>query len=198
MIKPDQRVYLNQTFDTEDFNQQVITEKEFDNCTFKNCNFTEAQLKKCKLIECTFSLCNLSNLHVNQSSFNDVFFEECKMVGINWTKAHWPIIKLSCPLRFNKCILNDSTFLGLSLREMLMTECKAHDVDFREADCFEANFSYTDFTHSLFNKTNLKKADFSESLNYQINVFENDVKGAKFSLPEAVNLLRGLEIEIND
>jgi uncharacterized protein YjbI with pentapeptide repeats len=79
-----------------------------------------------------------------------------------------------------------------------MSECKAHDVDFREADCTQANFTFTDFYHSLFNKTILKEADFSDSSNYSINVFFNDIKKAKFTLPEAVNLLQSLEIELGD
>lgn len=88
--------------------------------------------------------------------------------------------------------------MGLYLREIIMTECKAHEVDFREANCMEGNFSHTDFTGSLFNHTNLHKADFSEASNYDINVLLNEVKKAKFSLPEAVNLLKGFDIELLD
>jgi uncharacterized protein YjbI with pentapeptide repeats len=135
-------------------------------------------------------------LKINHSSFFDIVFEECKVIGINWTTAAWSRLKLSSPLKFNKCILNDSTFSGLYLSEIQMIECKAHDVDFREADCSQANFSYTDFHNSLFNHTNLTQANFCEAINYQINIYNNQIKQAKFTLPEAINLLTGLDIEI--
>ena len=77
-----------------------------------------------------------------------------------------------------------------------MIECCAHEVDFREADCTKADFSFTDFQNSLFNKTNLTQANFTEAINYNINIFFNQLKKAKFSLPEAQNLLRSLEIEL--
>lgn len=135
-------------------------------------------------------------MSVSKCSFFDTLFEACKAIGIHWTNAAWPNIKLVCPLQFNQCILNDSSFLGLSLREMKMVECKAHDVDFRDADFTQADFSHTDFTHSLFSKTILTEANFAEAINYDINIFQNEVKRAKFTLPEAMNLLQHLDIEL--
>jgi len=190
--------YLSQLFKDIDWSEKAIEATEFDNCTFIGCNFSNTQFLKCKFHECHFINCNLSLIKVAKCSFFDTLFEECKAIGINWTNAAWPNIKLNCPLRFTKCILNDSSFLGLSLQEMSMVECKAHDVDFRDADFTQADFSHTDFTHSLFSKTILKEANFSEAINYDINIFQNDVKRAKFTLPEAMSLLQHLDIELLD
>lgn len=188
--------YLSQHFKDLDWSEKNVDSTEFDNCTFSGCNFSHASFTQCKFHECHFIRCNLSLLKVAKCSFFDTFFEETKAIGINWTHAAWPNIKLVSPLRFNKCILNDSSFLGLSLAEMIMTECKAHDVDFRDADFTEADFSHTEFTNSLFNKTILKEANFAEAINYNINIFQNDVKRAKFTLPEAMSLLQHLDIEL--
>lgn len=51
--------------------------------------------------------------------------------------------------------------------------------------------------NSLFGNTNLIKADFTNSTNYTINLLENKIQGAKFSLPDAISLLHGMNIEIN-
>lgn len=110
--------------------------------------------------------------------------------------AAWPSIKLSNTLKFHRCIINDSSFLGLFLKEIVILESKAHDVDFRGTDCHQADFSYTDFKGSLFVNTNLTEANFEEAINYNINVFSNVIKKAKFTLPDAINLLQGLEIEL--
>lgn len=190
------QLYINQHFKDIDLVGHKIESTEFDNCVFTSCNFSEVEFIKCKFTECSFKACNLSNMKVDRCSFFDIIFEECKLIGVNWTQATWPSIKLSCPFKFYQCILNDSSFLGLSLREIVMIECKAHDVDFREADCLDADFTYTDFTNSLFNKTNLYHADFSESTNYNINVLLNEIKKAKFTLPDAINLLNCLDIEL--
>ncbi len=190
--------FEDQQFKELDFIKTVFEAKIFDNCEFINCNFTECTFLQCKFNECTFKNCNLSNLIVTKSAFYDVDFFGSKMIGINWTKAAWSSIKVTCPLKFTQCILNDSSFMGLCLREIVMVECKAHDVDFRDCDCLEGDFTYTDFANSLFSHTNLTKANFTESSNYTIDVYLNEIKKAKFSLPEAVNLLNCLEIELID
>lgn len=193
-----QDVFLDVHFNKLNVAGQEFFDKEFDTCTFSGCNFSDVIFNKCKFYECKFEQCNLSMMNVKECSFFDVIFEECKIIGINWTKAAWPRIKLNSPFKFNKCILNNSSFFGLSLKEIVMCECKAKEVDFRESDCTEANFTYTDFAESLFGKTNLSAADFSEAINYNIDIFNNVIKKAKFTLPDAISLLKYLDIEIRD
>lgn len=54
------------------------------------------------------------------------------------------------------------------------------------------------FNGSLFNKTILNRADFTDAVNYQINILQNEVTKAKFSRFEALNLLHSLDIELVD
>jgi fluoroquinolone resistance protein len=51
---------------------------------------------------------------------------------------------------------------------------------------------------SRFLHTNLTEANFTDASNYAIDVQQNTVKHAKFALPEAVNLLRCMDIELVD
>jgi uncharacterized protein YjbI with pentapeptide repeats len=110
----------------------------------------------------------------------------------------WPNIATFSPLKFVGCILNSATFFGLNLDEIVIKDCKAHDVDFREGSFCNSDFSFTDFTNSLFSHTNLSGTDFTEAVNYRIDLNFNQIKGAKFSRYEAVSLLEGLEIELVD
>lgn len=197
-LNDNQPSYIDMNFKDINFSQRKIDSKEFDNCTFNGCNFEETAFYKCKFYECIFINCNLSMIKVEKSTFFDTTFESSKAMGINWTNADWPRIKLSSPINFYKCALHYSSFFGLFIREIAIVECNATEVDFREADCTNANFSYTDFTMSLFSKTNLTKADFSEATNYYIDIFLNVITNAKFSIPEAMNLLRCLDIELID
>ncbi len=190
--------YLTKNFDGLDLSKKIISSKIFDGCIFNKCDFSEATLNDNKFIDCHFVKCNFSIVNIQSSHFLDVIFDECKVIGTDWTDACWPGIPLCAPIKFHKCIINDSSFFGLSLEEMVIEECKAHDVDFREGNFSEANFTYTDFTGSLFNKTNLTGADFTEATNYNIDIYFNEIKRAKFCRHEAVRLLESLDIELID
>ena len=190
--------YLGNRFANLDLSEAVLSTKEFEDCEFRDCNFSGASFLTCKFIECNFVQCNLSVVKVDGSKFHDVVFDLCKAIGINWTRANWPKLTMPAALKFRKCILNDSSFMSLKLEELLLEDCKARDVDFRDGNFAGANFSHTDFDSALFNKTNLTRVNFSEAVNYDIDVFNNDIRQARFTRYEAVRLLDCLEIELVD
>jgi fluoroquinolone resistance protein len=197
-IEDEEDEYLSQSFDDLNLSEKEISSKLFDDCTFTECDFSQAIFSGCKFTDCRFIKCNLSVVKIKNSSFFDVVFEDCKMIGIDWTKANWSRLALSAPIKFYKCIINDSSFFRLNLKEIVIEECKAHDVDFREGNFSGANFTYTDLLSSLFSQTNLTGADFTESINYDIDVHINKIRKAKFSRYEAVRLLGSLGIELVD
>ncbi len=67
------------------------------------------------------------------------------------------VYHLDFELKFQRCILNDASFFGLTLNELTLDECKLHDVEFREGNFESSTMCYCDFTHSLFMRTNLQK-----------------------------------------
>ncbi|WP_339673544.1 pentapeptide repeat-containing protein [Dasania marina] len=190
--------YWSEHFKGLDFSAQAITAIDFEGCTFKGCDFSEATFNKCNFVDCEFINCNLSLVNIAYSKFSEVYFRESKLIGVNWTKAWWSGLLLSSPIKFYRSILNDSSFYGLAMKDLVLEECKAHDVDFREGDFSCSNFTYTDLSGSLFSNSNLSGADFSEASNYDINIYQNAIKQAKFSRFEAVRLLDSLEIELVD
>lgn len=194
----EQKEYVSFNFNKPVLSNQKLDSISFEDCTFTNCDFSEAEFIDCQFIDCHFSQCNLSITKINNCRFTEVVFEDSKVIGIDWTKAKWPNIPLFSPIKFFKCIMSDSTFMGLSLNEIVIEGCKAHEVDFREGSFCDANFTYTDFSNSLFNETNLSRSDFTEAINYQIDINRNNIKGAKFSRHEAVSLLESLGIELVD
>lgn len=190
--------YWSEVFEGLDITNTRITGKQFESCSFKNCNFSGSVFKECGFTDCEFINCNLSLLDVTESRFSEVLFSDAKLVGIDWTKAFWSRILLDSPFKFYKCILSESTFYGLSSRPLVLEDCKAHDVDFREADLTQSSFTYTDFLGSLFHHTILKGADFTEATDYDINIYHNDISGAKFTRFEAVRLLTSLDVVLED
>lgn len=192
----NQQEWIEHTFTKQNLKQATLTHKYFEECTFNGCDFSEAELKHCKFIDCEFVDCNLSLTKLNYSQFNSVKFLNCKIIGVNWTQAIWASIGIAYPLHFEKCLLNDASFFGLQLQTSVFIECKIHNADFGEANCEHADFSYSDLQATSFHHTNLGYANFEGALNYNIDVLNCNIKGAKFSLPEAVQLLNSLAIEI--
>lgn len=188
--------YCSKTFKGEDFSGENISSKEFEGCTFVECNFTEARFNRCKFSECEFSKCNLSVVKVEYSKFSDVLFRDSKAIGIDWTKVAWPRLIFSSPIKFYDSIINDCSFFGLSLQDLVIEACVAHNVDFRGGDFSNSNFKYTDFGGSMFSDTNLSRTDFSDATNFDIDIFTNKLKKAKFDRFEAIRLLGSLEIEL--
>jgi fluoroquinolone resistance protein len=190
--------YWSEKFENVDFSGREISSKEFDGCTFEKCDFSEAIFNRCNFVDCEFISCNLSMVKIEYSKYSDVCFQESKLIGINWTKVSWSKLIFDSPIKFYKSILNDCSFYGLSLQGLVVEECKAHNVDFREGNFSNSNFTYTDLSGSFFSNTNLSGADFSEAINYDIDIYRNIIEKAKFSRFEAVRLLYSLEIELVD
>ncbi len=190
--------YSDRTFEDANLNSTRLVASQFQNCSFIHCSFVETILLDCRFVDCNFKDCDMSLLDVPGSMFSGIKFEDTKLIGINWTHGNWETNLLQEPLSFNRCVLNHSTFIGLTLKEIQIKDCIASDVDFREADLTRSGFRGTDLAESLFSNTNLTKADLSQARNYTISPQENTLKGAKFSLPEAMSLLYSLDIKLID
>jgi uncharacterized protein YjbI with pentapeptide repeats len=186
--------YTDQVFKELQLDGIQILSSEFFDCVFSDCSFAKSVFQKCRFVNCAFQGCDLSLAQVPQSIFSSARFEDSKIIGINWAQADWPIAGLGKPIIFIKTAISHCTFIGLSLKGIQVKECVAVDVDFREADLSQADFAGTDLSKSMFSNTNLSEADLSQTRNYLIDPAQNVLKGAKFSLPEAMSLLYNMDI----
>jgi fluoroquinolone resistance protein len=149
-------------------------------------------------VDCAFARCDLSLCRVDDCSFTSVKFVDSRLLGVDWTEASWPALGLFERIGFERCAISHSTFDGLGLRRIQIAGCVAHNVDFTQADLTEANCTGTDFRESRFLHTNLTEADFASATNYAIAPHLNVLHKTRFSLPEAMALLRGLDIILTE
>ncbi len=194
--KDGEKEYSERVFENLQLKSAAISSRKFYACAFKHCDLTGASLRFCKFQECRFESCNLSLLKAGASGFPGTVFKDSKLTGVNWTEADWPRLRLAGPPQFHNCVLSDCNFLGLPLAGAEIKNCLAREADFREADLSGADLAGTDLSGCLFGGTNLTKANLAGARNYAINVKTNQVKDAKFSLPEAMSLLYCLDIKI--
>jgi len=197
-MKLDLPEYNDETFHGINLEQQEMGDRVFYDCTFQECIFRESVLRRCAFHDCTFTDCDLSLAQVPDTTFADVVFKRCKLVGIDWASARWPKFGMKRPFTFHQCALNYSFFTGLKLSKLQMIECTVKEADFTDVDFTDAVFHGTDFSGSRFVNCDLTKADFNDAANYAIDVKQNWLKKTKFALPEAVALLKGLDIVLRE
>lgn len=164
-------------------------EKEFIGCIFSSLDLTSVSFRNSKLIECKFEKCNLSNANFSTVALRDVEFVDCKLLGINWS-----VVQSSFQLSFLRSVLSLCVFQGLDLCSSKFIDCDLKEADFSDSKLMNANFSGSNLINSIFNNSNLSKADLRGALNYYLEPEYTKIKNAKFSMPEAMNLFKGLGI----
>jgi len=186
--------HIDKIFRRVVFRNGTASQITFENCTFIHSAFQETNFERCKFRDCTFQNCDLQLARVTASSFRNTIFKQSKVAGVNWAEGSWSKQGLLESIGFIESDVSHSTFIGLDLAKMALTKCTATNADFAEANLTQADCTHTDFVESRFLHTNLTEADFTNARNYAIDVALNVVPKAKFSLPEAVNLLRCMDI----
>jgi uncharacterized protein YjbI with pentapeptide repeats len=189
-----QAEYSRVTFNKVKLEAGRVVGKEFDACIFSHCSLRESVFQACKFSDCIFRDCDLSLVRFEESSLSDTRFVRSKVIGVNWTLAAWSRFQMESPLSFVECVVDFSAFIGLTLRKITFQKCSAQEVEFSEADLSGAIFSGTDLAKSRFSHTNLTRANFEGATNYTIDIATNKLAKARFSLPEALSLLYGLDI----
>lgn len=167
--------------------------RHFEDCRFVECRITERAFRVGSFLHCVFENCDLSNWQIEGLRFVDVRFKSSKLVGLDWTSVK------SDPLTsvgFEDCALDYADFSRFRLKDGLLKSCSVRDVNFSRTDLSGADCRDSDFTGSTFDETNLQKADLRGARGYGIDARRNRVKGARFSLPDALGLLEALEVKV--
>lgn len=185
--------FEEQTFDSSSFPDLKNSSTEFVECSFKGIDMSAVNFSRTKFLDCTFHDCNFSNSLLKNAHFRSSTFKKCKLIGLNWAEAS----SIANP-SFYESVMDYCVFQGMSLKGAVFNDCRLHEADFYEANLTKALFNHSHLKGATFNRANLSEADFRGASEYFIDVRETMIKKAKFSLPEAMNLLSSLDIVLND
>mgnify|MGYP001198516426 FL=1 len=166
---------------------------EYENCTISNAELSSGDLSGYIFTDCLFEGSNLSLCTVKNTSFRNVVFHNCKLLGVVWENCNPFLLNFS----FDHCIMNMGSFYGMKLKKIKFLTCSVMEVDFTETELISAVFDDCIFTKATFYKTNLQGADLTTSADYTIDPESNNVKNAKFRWPAAAGLLDKYNISLD-
>ena len=181
------------TFDKIDADGGLPEALEFDSCVFREGAFAHAVLKRWRLVDCRFENCDLTAARLTGARLRGVSFKNCRAGGVNWAGASG-----LDDVSFNHCVLDHGVFAGAKLPRFAAVDCRLREADFGDADLRGADLSRCDLTAARFARADLSGADLRGATGYMIDARDTKMKKARVSLPEAVSLLAGLDVVVED
>jgi fluoroquinolone resistance protein len=186
-------VHQDKTFTNINYTEKQLKNREFINCEFISCDFSKSDLSHNDFMNCHFRQCNFSLTNVTGTGFKDVTFNDCKILGIDFSKCN----KFLFSFRFEKSHLDYSTFYGTKLRKTKFIDCSLKETDFEEADLTSSTFDNCDLAGATFVRSVLEKVDFRSARNFSLDPAVNKMKQAKFSALNLAGLLYHFNLDID-
>ncbi len=174
--------------------QLVVDGVTFETCDFDGVAADGLRFANCEFYDCSFLDCNLTLLVFEDCTFSGSAFRSCKLTGVDWTGMRES--SLGHKLRFDACSLDYGYFSGISLKETTFHECSLREADFSGSNLDRAKLVGCDLERARFDHASLREADLRGARNYAIDVRTVDVRKAKVSLPECLDLFDVLELQI--
>ena len=190
-IKLEEEIF-EQNIESLEFEPDSIKEKSFASCTFTTCKFEKTNLTDTDFEDCTFKNCELTICNLNATTLSDCTFEDCRLMGLDFSSIN----SLCFSPTFTSTMLDSCIFFKNRLKKINFTECTLRNCDFSSCSLIEMSFTQTRFQNTSFNENDMNKSDFTTASGYEINPYNNKVKGAYFSMPEVVSFLHFLGIKI--
>ncbi len=189
--------YENELFENIKLENEILDGAEFIDCEFKNCVFEELTFNRCTLSDCKFVKCNIISLQTQYSQIKNTEFYGCNLIGVHWNelmptgKVFEPISKLS------DCFLKYAAFINMNFIRFDFSSNSIQESAFDECNLRESNFKGCQLERTHYTNCDMRKADFRETSGYQIDLKSNNLENARFSFPQAINLLNCLGIKID-
>lgn len=184
---------LDISYNGETFVGDLLKRKRFEDCLFIDCKFLESDLSFSRFLSCKFQDCDFTNPKTIATAMPDCAFEKSKVLGVKFTQFDTKIFKVS----FIDCNMELCDFQEMNLVKTVFSKSVVKECDFYRANLTAANFEDTNLEDSIFEESNLSKTNFVNATNYLIDPLSSKLKGAKFSTPEVLSLLRNFDIKID-
>ncbi len=179
-----------ETITAVNFSESRNDRDDYESCEFVNCTFTD--ISELNFVNCLFRNCNMSNMKVNNSKLQDIAFADCKLLGINFSRARDFAFEIHC----KNCNLDYVSFDSKKMNKSIFENCKMHNINFTQADLSKIQLIECDLYESVFNNTNVSGVDFTRARHFSIDPTMNNVRKAKFLTQDLPGLLDKFDLII--
>jgi uncharacterized protein YjbI with pentapeptide repeats len=174
-----------------------ISESEFRDCTFVACDFSETLIRNVRLVGATFRECDVSLFKPTDCSIGGSQFEDCRMLGVDWTLANWPRVPLHNPNAFIRCDLSLGTFTDLMLGAVRFEQCRLREAFFRNATLTGAVFDRSDCSGADFLGADLSGASLRNVAGLWLDPRSTRLEGATVDPATGASILESLGINLS-
>ena len=190
--------YEDKEFKNLKLKNETLEKLSFINCSFVNCTFEDCKLIRTSFSDSSFYKCVISNIKTpGNSHIEDTEITECQLTGIYWNEL-LPDFKFADPIsRLENCYLKYNTFSDMIFKKFSFSGNTFSNSMFAKCQLTECLFNQCKLEETEFLESNLQKADFRNATEYKIDIMTCNLKGARFSFPEAINLLNVLKVKID-
>jgi len=192
VMRFDEQEYSSTSFSGLELTEADLSGRSFWDCSFSDCDLSYASLKDASLEGCVFKDCKLANTALDGAKLMNCSFDGCKLVGLRFFTCS----AMSFEIHLKDCRLELCNFSDLHMKRSSIVDSSVGECYFQNTFLVEANFSGSRFDGTLFHACDLQRANFLLASGYAIDPTTNKVRKAKFSLPDAVNLLSGFGVDI--
>ncbi|AHM60869.1 putative low-complexity protein [Flammeovirgaceae bacterium 311] len=186
-------VHQHKLFENLNYSGKALKNREFEKCSFKACDFSSSDFSGNRFTDCTFTGCNMGLMKLNQTTMDGIFFQECKLIGVNFNDC----ADLLFSVRFENCLLDYASFVSKKMSKASFKNSSLKSAIFSNATLNKAIFDNTDLQGAVFNRTNLQEANFITAYNFTIDPELNMVKRAKFSQQSLPGLLAKYDLQVS-
>lgn len=193
----EQNYFEGEVFEHLTYSEASFMDYRFIDCTFTGCVWESCELIQCSFFNCIFRKCMVTNLKATQNSqMQFCQFLDSQLIGIDW-KELLPARRFAEPVKtLQNCRLKYNTFTEMSFKKFAFSGNEISDSLFAECELAESQFRGCKLDRTEYFRCNLQKADFRDAIGYQVDLASCRMRNARFSFPEAVNLLGSLGIRV--
>lgn len=193
--------FCGETFSKLQKEGEEVSALLFEDCLFTGCRFTELSLRSCRFSGCRFENCRIAAPEFQGCQMISCEFVRCDLSGVDWSalldqrKREMGFLPFD---GFRECSLRHCVFFGFDLKNVDFSGADLSGSFFDDCSLKGAVFAGCQLQGTTFSQNDLTNADFRGATDYYFSLEGNRVKGARFSLPEAVNLLSALGVKIEE
>lgn len=163
---------------------------EFSCCVFEHCRFDALDFQRISFSDCVFIKCELSNVRLENAVFQRVHIQNCRMTGMELLRG------VLMSVRFENCMMDYFSMSEIKLDRVEFWDCRMRESLWADIRMPKVLFEHVDLSRAQWIRTPLNGLDLSSCSIEGWSISLYDLKGAKVTAAQVIDLSGLLGVEI--